>query len=108
MAAYRIDSIADLARQLEFTPQEARGAQVASAEALLHAIDPAKGYPLDFVVFKITGYHPKDIDHDELLAGIALQHDLGLLIERVSDTLDVRASALAEPVLSIDDVTERF
>jgi RNA polymerase sigma factor (sigma-70 family) len=108
MAKYRIDSIGDLARQLEFTPQEARGAQVASAESLLHSIDPAKAYPLDYVIFRITGYHRKAVNPGELLAGIALQHDLGLLIERVSDTLDVRTGSLAEPVLSIDDVTERF
>src|SRR5205814_1111661 len=38
----------------------------------------------------------------------ALQHDLGLLIERVSETLDVATTTLAEPVLDIDDVTERF
>ena len=107
MAKFRIDSIEELARQMEFTPQETRAAQVAAAEALLHEIDPAKAYPPDFVVFKITGYHPKDVAA-ELLTGIALQHDLGLLVERVSDTLNVATTSLAEPVLAIDDVTERF
>src|SRR5205814_4124045 len=42
------------------------------------------------------------------LAGLALQHDLGLLIERVSDTLDIATASIPEPVLAIDDVTERF
>jgi RNA polymerase sigma factor (sigma-70 family) len=42
------------------------------------------------------------------LTGIALQHDLGLLIEQVSETLDLQTSAMTEPVLSIDDVTQRF
>ena len=49
----------------------------------------AKAYPLEFIVFRITGYHPKQ-SAEELLTGLALQHDLGLLIEQVSDTLDVR------------------
>jgi len=31
-----------------------------------------------------------------------------LLIEQISETLDVHAAQLAEPVLSIDDVTEKF
>src|SRR5207302_5229653 len=44
----------------------------------------------------------------DLLTGLALQHDLGLLVEQVSDTLDVYTDSLSEPVLSIDDVTERF
>mgnify|MGYP000845516013 FL=1 len=33
---------------------------------------------------------------------------MGLLIEEVSDGLDVRTTALAEPVLQIDDLTARF
>src|SRR5258708_11558194 len=107
MAKFRIDTIAALSRQWEFSPCETRLAQVASAEELLHLLDPAKASPLDFVVFKITGYHPRRVSED-LLTGLALEHDLGLLIERVSDTLSVETAALAEPVLTIDDVSERF
>jgi RNA polymerase sigma factor (sigma-70 family) len=108
MAKFRIDTIADLSRQLTFSPHDARAAQVQAAEELLHLLDPAKAYPLEFVIFKITGYHPKRIHEQNLLTGLALQHDLGLLIERVSDTLDVHVSLITEPVLTIDDVTEKF
>src|SRR5687768_711010 len=107
VAKFRIDSIAALARQMTFAPHETRATQVAAAEELLHTIEPLKAYPLEFIVFRVTGYRPKTAGQD-LLTGIALQHDLGLLIEHVSDTLDTRADALAEPVLTIDDVTERF
>lgn len=93
---------------MEFAPQEVRLQQLAAAEDLLHLIDPAKGYPHDFVIFKITAYRPKEDFGGQLLTGLALQHDLGLLVERVSDALDIRAGDLAEPVLSIDDLTERF
>src|SRR5947209_4274116 len=86
MAKFRIDTIADLARQLAFSPQEARAAQVAAAEELLHLVETTRAYPLDFVIFKITGYHPRRTQSDDLLTGLALQHDLGLLIEQVSDT----------------------
>lgn len=107
MAKFRIDTIADFSRQLAFSPHETRAAQIASAEELLHLIDPAKAYPLDFIIFKITGYHPRHVTED-LLTGLALQHDLGLLVEHVSDTLSVHTDLIAEPVLSIDDVTEKF
>src|SRR5688500_13578913 len=107
VAKFRIDSIAALARQMAFAPSDTRASQVAAAEELLHDIDPAKAYPLEFVVFRITGYRPKPAAAD-LLTGIALQHDLGLLIEQVSDTLDVPTTSLSEPVLTIEDVTERF
>ena len=107
MAKYRIDKLAELARQMQFTPQETRLAQVNAAEELLHTIQPNKAYPVEFVIFRITGYRPKGMS-EELLAGQAVQHDLGLLIEKVSETLDVEAGKLSEPVLSIDEVTERF
>ena len=90
-----------------FAPLEVRLSQVNGAEDLLHTIDPNKAYPVEFVIFKITGYHPRGLS-EELLAGAALQHDLGLLIEMVSESLEVRTAQLAEPVLSIEDVTARF
>lgn len=107
MAKFRIDSIGALAAQMRFTPQETRAAQLDAAEELLFQLDPAKAYPGDFVVFRITGYHPKGVGTD-LLTGLALQHDLGLLIEQVSDSLDLRTTDLKEPVLQIEDVCERF
>src|ERR1700722_6506000 len=108
MAKFRLDVLANLARQLGFTPHDTRAGQINAAEVLLHDLDPQKGYPLDFVVFRITGYQPKTPVNSDLLTGIALQHDLGLLIEQVSDGLKLSAADSAEPVLSIDDVTERF
>src|SRR6476620_11167832 len=101
MAKFRIDTLDQLARQLTFSPHDTRVAQLAAAEDLLHSLDPAKAYPLDFVVFRITGYHPRDVE-PLLFPAAALQHDLGQLIEAVSDSLDLRAAELAEPVLSID------
>ena len=111
MAKFRIDTLAELARQMaEFTPHDVRLTQVGASEELLHSLDAAKAYPLDFIVFRITGYRPKgDASPDaDLLTGLALQHDLGLLIEQVSETLDVKTETLAEPVLDIEAVCERF
>src|SRR5208282_1048732 len=107
MGKFRLDSIAELSRQLAFSPHAARMAQLTAAEELLHLIDPAKAYPPEFIMYRITGYRPKG-NSPHLLTGLALQHDLGLLIEQVSRTLNLRAAELAEPVLSIDDVTQKF
>ncbi len=113
MAKFRLDALANLARQLEFTPLETRGEQIAAAEVLLHDLNGERAYPIDFVYYRITGHQPRTADaradgHAELLTGLALQHDLGLLIERVSEGLNLQAGDATEPVLSIDDVTERF
>jgi RNA polymerase primary sigma factor len=108
MANFRLSALANLARQLAFTPLETRAQQLTAAEVLLHDLHSDKAYPIDFVVYRITGYQPKTNANTDLLTGLALQHDLGLLIEQVSDGLNLQAASLGEPVLSIDDVTERF
>jgi RNA polymerase sigma factor (sigma-70 family) len=108
MGKFRLEAVADLARQMAFTPLETRAAQLISAEGLLHALDPQKAYPIDFVVFRITGYQPKTDGNSYLLTGLALQHDLGLLIEHVSAGLNLDTAGASEPVLAIKDVTERF
>jgi hypothetical protein len=107
MAKYRLDTLAALARQMAFTPHETLAAQLASAEVLLTDLDPQKAYPFDFVIFRITGYRPKSVSA-ELLTGLALQHDLGLLIEQLSETLGQTTAALREPVLAIEDLTARL
>src|SRR5271170_4770033 len=102
MAKFRLDALANLARQLQFTPLDTRADQLAAAEVLLHDLDSEKAYPIDFVVYRITGYQPKS-GHDtnaELLTGLALQHDLGLLIEQVSHGLHLKTADSTEPVLS--------
>ncbi len=107
MPGYRIDTIGELARQLAFTPRDTRLAQLVAAEQLLLEIDPAKAYPADFIIFRVTGYHPRIVDAS-LFTGMALQHDLGRLTEEVSETLDLRADQTSQPVLDIDDVCQRF
>ena len=107
MSQYRVDSLARLARQLTFTPSATRAAQMAAAEDLLFELEPLSAYPLDFIIFRITGYHPKTVESG-LITGLALQHDLGLLIEQVSRKLNLRVDAAGEPVLTIGQVSERF
>ena len=107
MAKFRIQEIADLARQLEFAPTDVRAAQLTAAEQLLLDVQPAKAYPFDFVIFRVTGYRPRAAQQ-ELLTGLALQHDLGLLVEKVSDSLELQAEADGQIVLTIDDLCEKF
>lgn len=108
MPPYRLEILRSLARQLAFAPADVRAEQIAAAEMLLGDLDRSKSYPPDFVTFRITGYKPKGRVQGEQLTGIALEHDLCLLIEDVSTTLNLVAAQQPEPVLSIDDVTVRF
>lgn len=92
---------------MTFTPTAKLATELSSAETLLHEIDSAKAYPLEFIVYRITGYRPKETSVD-LLTGIALEHDLGLLIEVLSDKLNLQVEGSSEAVLTIDDVTRKF
>jgi RNA polymerase primary sigma factor len=107
MSVYRLQCLADLARQMAFAPFDVRLEQIDRAEDLVFLIDPARAYPLDFVIHKITGYRPRQ-GGDELLAGAALQHDLGLLVEQVSQGMNLLAANCPQPVLQIEDVCARF
>jgi len=100
--------VESLARQMAFAPAGVRDRQLAAGEDLLISIEPDKAYPPDYVTFRITGYHPKGQTQSELLTGVALQHDLGLLVEQVSDTLAQKTTDRSEPILTIDDLTAKF
>ena len=110
-----MDILRSLARQMGFAPRAKRLTQLSAAEDLLLRVDADRGYPADFVVHAITAYRPKSTstasaggDASELIAGVALQHDLGLLLERVSDEMSLAVADVDEPVLTIDDVCRRF
>ncbi|MDB5326449.1 MAG: polymerase sigma factor, sigma-70 family [Phycisphaerales bacterium] len=107
MSRYRLDFLESLARQMAFVPAGVREKQLQAAEALLLSIDPAKAYPPAYIVFRITDYRP-EVPPTDQATGLALQHDLGLLIERVSMTLDDCTVNRAEPVLQIDDLVQQF
>lgn len=109
MAVYRLELIRSLARQMAFMPLTVRETQLQAAEELALSLDPSKAYPPDYIVFRITGYAPKQsTEPTELITGLALQHDLGILVEQVSQTLQHKTTDRLEPVLTIPDLTIKF
>lgn len=107
MGCYRLDTLAQLARQLRFAPIARRLQQLDAAEDLLLQIRPDQTYGIDQITCAITGYEPKHPD-PAMLAGVALQHDLGLLLEEVSDSLQLHVNSSPQPVLTIDEVAQQF
>jgi RNA polymerase primary sigma factor len=96
---------------MAFAPNDVRARQLDAAELLVIELDAEKAYPLDFLTFRITGRRlpsSQAATDADLFVGEAVQHDLGLLIEQVSGTLDQAVANLAEPVLTIDEVAQRF
>ena len=97
----------DLARQLAFTPIQKRREQLLAAVELLAQIDAGEEYPWEFVLFRITGFRPREVEQYQF-TGRALLSDLARLVEDVSETLEIRADDAGDTVLSLEQVTQRF
>jgi len=107
MAKYHQTEIQDLARQMTYLPAKVRLEQVNRAEQLVCLTDGTKSYPYEFVCYQITGYRPRG-DVGTSLKGKPLREDLIALVEEVSASLRMKLEDVGEPVLSIDEVSQRF
>lgn len=97
--------IADLAKQLAYSPAEKRHAQMRAAAGLISEIDPGREYPWEFILFRITGYRPPK-PMGEMVSGKSLRGDLSRLVEELSITLNLPADAAGEAVLSQEDIAK--
>ena len=107
-ADYRHPALRQLKeQQVRFTPRERRLEQIDRAEALLRELDPARKYPYEYLVFRITGFRP-DRAPDLIVDGTDALHDLRLFVQDLSRTTHQPAVQAGEPVLTVDDVSRRF
>ncbi len=99
-------ALADLARQLPFAPPARRIEQLTRTERLHDELQGDGLYPLEFVVYRITGYR-SEYQQDELLVGEAVQRDLRLLIDQLSYSIDEPVND-HDPVLSGEQLAHRW
>jgi RNA polymerase primary sigma factor len=107
MAGFHHREVAELARQLAYSPARVRVEQVNRAERLACLTDPLKSYPYEFICYQITGYRPRG-ELGRSLRGKTVREDLVHLVEQVSASLRMRADEVGEPVLSIDEACTKF
>ncbi|MEM7807617.1 MAG: sigma-70 family RNA polymerase sigma factor, partial [Planctomycetota bacterium] len=113
---FKLKSLDELSRQMRYAPRGKRLEQLKAAEDLLLSIDSGRAYPPGYVKHAITGYRAKDADAKVVsggnqMTGVALQHDLGLLIETVSGAMDLSVNDdtfAGEPILDLASAGERF
>src|SRR5262245_28919443 len=108
VARFKIAAIEDLLRQLEYAPPERRRRQMEAAERLIADVDPLRNYPIDFIVFRITGYRSDRSDEPVTLVGQALVPDLVNLVQTLSENLDSRADEIDAQSLPIDELAARL
>jgi len=101
-------NLAQLLMQLRFTPQRQRQKQLDSAEKLLAIIDRNKEYPFEFVFFRITGFHSKDLLELEPIKGEELAEDLRIFISKLSGQVAQHVAEQNQKVYTIDELAESF
>jgi RNA polymerase primary sigma factor len=95
-------------QQVRFAPPARRLEQLARAERLLAEIDPSRHYPYQYICYRVTDFRP-DSYPDLLLSGQELEHDLCLLISALArSTPAVPIDAVAEPVLTLEQISKRL
>lgn len=108
---YRCEQLADLAKQMRFTPPGPRLSQIDRAELLYWQTDPDAFYPIEYLIYRITGYRadaPASEVESALLPGRAVRDDLMRLVEDVSDTLDIRADSYDPPAMDLDALCRKL
>ncbi|GAB4152624.1 MAG: sigma-70 family RNA polymerase sigma factor [Planctomycetaceae bacterium] len=108
MSRYNNPAMKQLAdQQMRYAPREVRLAQADQAEKFLSEIDLEKSYRYGEICERITDYRPERYP-DLVLTGKEAAHDLRCLVEDLSDSADVSAESVSEPVLTVDEVSKRY
>ncbi|MFG0293103.1 MAG: hypothetical protein ACF8MJ_08110 [Phycisphaerales bacterium JB050] len=107
LSTIRLDALSELVAELRYTPREALLRCIERTESLALEIDPETTYPMEWVVFRVTGYRPKDAP-DEMIVGGALITDLSALLEHLCDAAELSERELEGDWHSIDALAERW
>lgn len=94
-------------QQVKYAPKHVRLTQMEKAERLLHRIDPKAQYPYREICERITSYQT-DRFPDLILSGKEAAHDLRCFVEDLSDSANLSVESVSEPVLTIQDVSDRY
>jgi RNA polymerase primary sigma factor/RNA polymerase sigma factor len=94
-------------QQVRFAPRERKLEQLERAERLLREIDPDKTYSYEYVCYRVTAYRPESAPIVPM-SGEDLRHDLFCLIEDLSESANIRAEELGQPVHTVDQLSKMF
>lgn len=89
---YRSTELSELTRQLLYAPPTKRAEVVRHAELLHDELDPTSNYPIDFIVYRLTGRRvpPRE---SVTLVGEAIRPDLRLMIDALSRSIELTPQA---------------
>ncbi len=108
MSRYRNPAMKQLTdQQVKYAPKHVRLTQIDKAERLLDRIDPKLQYAYREICEHVTSYQT-DRFPDLVLSGEEAAHDLRCFVEDLSDSANLSVDSVPEPVLTIQDVSNRY
>ena len=100
---FQLEKLRELGDQIKLAPEHVRKKQMNLCESLVDEIESDNLYPLDYVVFRITGYR-LDAENQPLFLGDPLINDLVSLVAIISWTLNLPANNM----LRVEEVGALF
>jgi RNA polymerase primary sigma factor/RNA polymerase sigma factor len=94
-------------QQVRVASRDKKLEHVNRAEKLLNEIDEGRAYPYEYLCYRITEYRP-DTASSVALKGKDVAHDLRLFVEDVSDSANLSAEDVGEPVHTVEDLSKMF
>jgi RNA polymerase primary sigma factor len=94
-------------QQVRYAPRDVRITQMNRAERLVREIDPGSSYPYREICERVTTFRP-ELYPDLVIGGQDAVHDLRCFVEDLSDSTDLDISHVDEPVLTVDEISQRY
>jgi RNA polymerase sigma factor (sigma-70 family) len=107
MAKFLSRDLAELTRQLTYTPVARRLEQIERAEQLYWQTDPQLLYPLAYIAWRITRYRLETVE-DVMLTGLAVRADLPWMVRQLSQSLRMKADQFAPNPLTLAELGARW
>ena len=109
MSQYKNRDIRNLKdHQLENANVKERLRVVSRAENVLLGLDPGREYRTDDLLNQLTRNRPETRRANGRIRGREALKDLRRLVEDLSDSTDLSVEEAGEPVLTVEDVSERY
>jgi len=108
MSQYMNPAMKQLAdQQVRYAPRDVRLAQIERAEEMVSDLNSDVTYKYPDLCERITSYRP-EMYPDMVLTGEEAIHDVRCFVEDVSDSADITADSMTEPVLTLQEVSARY
>ncbi|MEL6395313.1 MAG: sigma factor-like helix-turn-helix DNA-binding protein [Planctomycetota bacterium] len=108
LAEIKHPSLRALAEDLRFGSKAALRRQIETIESMAGELDADERYPVDWIVFRVSGYRPESPELGEPVAGDALLTDLSALCETLCENAGLTTNDLPEGSMPAPALCERW